>query len=200
MLAPVLLLTLGVLGASPLEVVKNGNAEVQKIAATADAAEKLAARADDFVDFGELAKRALGKDWVKLTKPQQDDFAQTMKVLLRASYASKAQTEGKGKLSTEYGQEEITGNEAVVGTHLVMNNDRFPVDYKLYRRDEKGPWKIYDVVTDSVSLVSAYQDQFRVLINTKGVDGLINTLKSKREKLEKKEAAAKAAETTVGVK
>ncbi|MBS1151884.1 MAG: ABC-type transport system involved in resistance to organic solvent, auxiliary component [Myxococcaceae bacterium] len=199
MLAP-LILALAVLGATPLEVVKSGNTEVQKIAAAADAAEKLAARADEFVDFGELAKRALGKDWPKLSKPQQDDFAQTMKVLLRASYASKASAEGKGKLATEYGAEQITGNEAVVGTMLVMNNDRFPVDYKLYRRDEKGPWKIYDVVTDSVSLVAAYQDQFRTLINTKGIDGLINTLKSKRQKLEAKDAAAKQAATTVGVK
>ncbi len=188
MLAPLLIVSIGVFGASPLEVVKNGNSEVQKIAAEVNPTEKLAARAEDFVDFGELAKRALGKDWPKLTGPQQVDFAQTMKVLLRASYASKAQTEGKGKLSTEYGQEQIAGNEATVGTTLVMNNDRFPVDYKLYRRDEKSPWKIYDVVTDSVSLVAAYQDQFRVLINTKGIDGLINTLKAKREKLEKKAA------------
>ena len=195
MLAPLLMISLGVLGASPLEVVKNGNSEVQKIASAPDASEKLVARADEFVDFGELARRALGKDWTKLTRPQQDDFATTMKVLLRASYASKAQTDGKGKVVTEYGQEQITGNEAVVGTTLVMNNDRFPVDYKLFRRDEKGPWKIYDVVTDSVSLVTAYQDQFRVLINTKGVDGLLSTLKAKREKLEKKDLAAKGQAT-----
>ncbi len=198
MLASALLVCLGVFSATPLEVVKNGNLEVQKIAALSDAAEKLAARVDEFVDFGELAKRALGKDWPKLTKPQQDDFAQTMRVLLRASYASKAQVDGKGKVSTQYGQEQITGNEATVGTTLVMNNDRFPVDYKLYRRDEKSPWKIYDVVTDSVSLVAAYQDQFRVLINTKGVDGLINTLKAKREKLEKKDVAKQGASAPGG--
>jgi phospholipid transport system substrate-binding protein len=200
LLAPLLALSLGVLGATPLEVVKNGYTEVQKVAAASDAPEKLAARADEYVDFAELAKRALGKEWTKLTRAQQDDFAQTMKVLLRASYASKAKTDGKGTISTEYGKEQITGNEALVGTTLVMNNDRFPVDYKLYRRDEKSTWKIYDVVTDSVSLVEAYQDQFRVLINTKGVDGLLTTLRAKREKLEKKEAAAKEAASTVGVK
>lgn len=200
MLAQLLVVSIGVLGATPLEVVKTGTAEVQKIAAEAGASEKLAARADEFIDFGELAKRALGKDWPKLTKAQQDDFAQTMKVLLRASYASKAQTDGKGKLTTEYGQEQITGNEATVGTTLVMNNDRFPVDYKLFRRDEKSNWKIYDVVTDSVSLVTAYQDQFRVLITNKGIDGLISTLKSKREKLEQKDKQKKEAVTTVGAK
>ncbi len=200
MIALLLALTI-VASTTPLEVVKNGNAEVQKIAALPDAQEKLAARADDFLDFAELARRALGKEWEKLKPAQQADFAQTMKVLLRASYASKAQSEGKGKLVTEYGKEKVEGNEAVVGTTLVMNNDRFPVDYKLFRRDEKSPWKIYDVVTDSVSLVEAYQDQFRVLINTKGVDGLLSTLKSKREKLEKKVADAKATgAATVGVK
>jgi len=200
MIAHLLALTI-IASSTPLEVVKNGNAEAQKIAAAPDAQEKLAARADDFLDFGELARRALGKDWERLKPAQQADFAQTMKVLLRASYASKAQTEGKGKLVTEYGKEKVDGNEAVVGTTLVMNNDRFPVDYKLYRRDEKSPWKIYDVVTDTVSLVEAYQDQFKVLINNKGIDGLLSTLKAKREKLEKKLADAKQADVAaVGVK
>jgi phospholipid transport system substrate-binding protein len=201
MIAHLLLLTLAAAPAGPTGVIKEGNSEVQKILDSADAsAEKLAARAEEFVDFGELARRALGKEWNKLNKKQQDEFAQTMKGLLRASYAQKAIGDGKGGATTEYGEEKITGNEAVVATTLVMKKDRFPVDYRLYRPDAKGPWRIYDVVTDAVSLVSTYQDQFRQLIAKKGYDGLLSTLKAKRDQLEKNqvEKTQVTPATTVG--
>ena len=192
--APLLALALAAApAAGPTGVVKDGNAEVRKILDSTDASvEKLAARAEEFVDFVELAKRALGKEWGKLNKKQQDEFAQTMKGLLRASYAQRALGDGKGGATTEYGAEKIEGNEAVVSTTLVMKKDRFPVEYKLYRAGGKGPWRIYDVVTDAVSLVSTYQDQFRQLIAKKGYDGLLATLKAKRDQLEKNQSGAAA--------
>lgn len=189
MLAQLLALSIVAAPSTPLAVVKNGNDQVQKLIAAADAtAEQLASRADDFVDFAELARRSLGREWAKLNKKQQEDFSQTMKSLLRASYAQKALIDGKGKATTEYGAEQITGNEASVGTTLLVAGDKFPVDYRLYRTDEKSPWKIYDVVTDTVSLVEAYRDQFQVLIAKKGFEGLLSTLKARRDKLEKKDA------------
>jgi phospholipid transport system substrate-binding protein len=192
--APLIALCLTAAPAGPLGVVKDGNSEVHRILESADASvEKLAARADEFVDFVELAKRAMGKEWAKLSKKQQDEFTQTMKGLLRASYAQKALGDGKGGASTEYGGEKITGNEAIVSTTLVMKKDRFPVEYRLFRVDAKSPWKIYDVVTDAVSLVATYQDQFRQLISKKGYDGLLTTLKAKRDQLEKNQVSPTAA-------
>ncbi len=189
MLLPILALTLAV---SPTTVVKNGTAEVQKVLASKDAStEKLAARADEFIDFAELAKRALGAEWARLDKKKQDEFAITMKELLRASYAQKAIGDPKGgTANAEYGKEEVKGNEAVVPTTILVNNEKFPVDYKLYRADEKGAWKIYDVVTDQVSLLATYKDQFKTVIAKKGFDGLLATLKAKRDQLGKKETAA----------
>lgn len=192
MIASLLALSLAAAPASPLNVVKNGTAEVQKILAAPGATtEKLAARADEFIDFGELAKRALGKEWSKLNKKQQDEFAVTMKGLLRASYAQKAIGDSKGGAAdAEYGKEEITGNEATVASTILVNKEKFPVDYKLYRLDAKSPWKIYDVITDTVSLLATYQDQFKSVIAKKGYDGLLSTLKAKKEQLEKNSVAA----------
>ena len=182
---------------SPIGVVKEGNAEIQKIIASSEATtEKLAARADQFVDFVELARRAIGKEWGKLKKPQQDDFTQTMRGLLRASYAQRALGDGKNGAVTEYASEKIAGNEATVSTWLVIKKDRFPVEYRLFRPDANSPWRIFDVVTDAVSLVETYQDQFRQLLAKKGFDGLLATLKAKRDQLER---AAIAPTSTVGV-
>ncbi len=175
---------------SPLAVVKEGSAQVQKMLAGKDATvERLAAKADDFVDFAELAKRALGKEWEKLARKQQEDFSQTMKGLLRASYAHKALKDGRGGANFTFDSESVSGDDAEVVTTLVLKEDKVPVVYRLYRAGAKG-WRVYDVVTDEVSLVATYNDQFRKLIASKGYEGLLSALKSKRAELEKPAASA----------
>ncbi|QRK06494.1 ABC transporter substrate-binding protein [Archangium violaceum] len=168
----------------PLEVVKSGNADVQKVASAKGAtADQLSKVVEKFVDFGELSKRALGDTWNKLTAAQRKEFSSTMEGLLRASYAQKAL--GQGKAQVRYGKESVEGNEASVDTTMNVNRDKFPVEYKLYRPNEKGEWRIYDIVTDEVSLLETYQGQFRKLLADKGFDGLLATLKAKRAQLEK---------------
>lgn len=175
----------------PLSVVKSGNADVQKAAnAPGATVDSLATVVEKFVDFEELAKRALGdKTWATLTPAQQKDFSSTMTGLLRASYAQKAI--GQAQAQVKYGKEDVQGNEATVNTTLSLKKDQIPVDYRLYRA-AKGEWRIYDVVTDEVSLVDTYKGQFRKLMTDKGFDGLLSTLKTKRAQLEKENAAQSA--------
>jgi phospholipid transport system substrate-binding protein len=184
---PVFAMTVSaILSATPLGVVKSADAEIDKILQGKDATvEKLAARADDFIDFVELAKRALGGEWAKINKKQQDDFSATMKGVLRASYAKRALSDGRGGAKIQYGDEKTEGNEATVATTLQMKDDSVPVIYKLYRKAPAAEWKIYDVVTDDVSLISTYSDSFKQQIAKKGFDGLLKSLKAKREQLEK---------------
>ncbi|HEX8438207.1 ABC transporter substrate-binding protein [Archangium sp.] len=172
----------------PADVVKSSNTEVQKVASAPGAkVEQLTKVVERFVDFGELSKRALGKQWDKLTAAQRKDFTATMEGLLRASYAQKAL--GQGKAQVQYGKETIEGNEASVATTVKVQQDELPVEYKLFRADGKGEWRIYDIVTDEVSLLETYQGQFRKLIADKGFDGLLTTLKTKRAQLEKNSTA-----------
>jgi phospholipid transport system substrate-binding protein len=182
------LFAVGLIAASPgpLAVVKAADVDVQKVLAKDATLERLAATADGYIDFGELAKRALGpREWGKLEKKKQDDFSATMKSLLRASYAQKALGDGKNGTRFEYIGEKIDANEATVQATLVTKEEKFPLSYKLYRVDPKAGWKIYDVITDEVSLVGTYSDQFRRLLADKGFDGLLTTLKTKRDQLEK---------------
>jgi phospholipid transport system substrate-binding protein len=170
--------------ATPMGVVKTANDEVQTILKTEGASvDQLSQKADAYIDFAELAKRALGKEWPKLNKKQQDEFSKTMKELLRVSYAQKALTDGKNGPGVQYVGEKVAGAEASVQTTIQVKKDTFPVEYKLFKPDAKTAWKIYDVVTDGVSLVSTYSDQFRQLLAKKGFDGLLQTIKAKRDQL-----------------
>ncbi|RKG73525.1 ABC transporter substrate-binding protein [Corallococcus sp. CA049B] len=178
---------------SPLNVVKNGNAAVQKAANAPGAnAQSLATVVESFVDFEELAKRALGeKAWAGLTAAQRKEFTETMTGLLRASYAQKAI--GQAKADVKYGKESVQGSEATVDTELTVKTDQVPVNYRLYKATPKADWRIYDVITDEVSLVDTYSGQFKKILSTKGFDGLLTTLKSKRAQLEKENANTSAA-------
>jgi phospholipid transport system substrate-binding protein len=169
------------LAATPLSTVKSGNEQLQKLLPEGEAAvEKLAAKADEFIDFAELAKRAMGEQWIKLSPKQQAEFTATMKGLLRASYARKAISQG-GNGDVQWGEEKVKGNEATVASSIMVDKTRYPIDYKLYKAP--AGWKIYDVVTDGVSLVDTYSDQFRNLIAKKGYEGLLTTLKARKEQL-----------------
>ncbi|MCP3161950.1 MlaC/ttg2D family ABC transporter substrate-binding protein [Myxococcus qinghaiensis] len=193
MIASLLAATLLAAAPGPLSVVKSGNADVQKAAnAPGATVESLATVVEKFVDFQELAKRALGdKTWATLTPAQRKDFSETMTGLLRASYAQKAI--GQAQADVKYGEESIKGTEATVNTTLTLKKDQIPVDYRLYKTTgAKGDWRIYDVVTDEVSLVDTYKGQFQKLLSTKGFDGLLSTLKTKRAQLEKENAAQSA--------
>ncbi|NNB92071.1 ABC transporter substrate-binding protein [Corallococcus exiguus] len=178
---------------SPLNVVKNGNAAVQKAAnAPGASVQSLATVVESFVDFQELAKRALGeKAWAGLTAAQRKEFTETMTGLLRASYAQKAI--GQAKADVKYGKESVQGTEATVDTELTVKTDQVPVNYRLFKASPKADWRIYDVITDEVSLVDTYSGQFKKILSTKGFDGLLTTLKAKRAQLEKENANTSAA-------
>ncbi|AGC45492.1 hypothetical protein MYSTI_04192 [Myxococcus stipitatus DSM 14675] len=192
MIASLLAATLLAAAPTPLTVVKSGNADVQRAAnAPGATVESLATVVEKFVDFQELAKRALGdKTWTSLTPAQRKDFSETMTGLLRASYAQKAI--GQAQADVKYGKESVEGTEATVNTTLTLKKDQIPVDYRLYKQTAKADWRIYDVVTDEVSLVDTYKGQFQKLLGTKGFDGLLSTLKTKRAQLEKENAAQSA--------
>jgi phospholipid transport system substrate-binding protein len=183
----------------PLETVKAADASVSTILQGPEPRlEKLSKKADETIDFGELAKRTLGKTWPTLSKKQQEQFSLEMKGLLRASYAQRALSENSnGAAKFEYGAEKIAADqkEATVETAVQVKGDKIPVHYRLFRNDTKSTWKIYDVVTDEVSLVVTYQDQFRQVIAKKGIDGLISTIKSKRLQLEGQQKEATSPST-----
>jgi len=169
----------------PIAVVREANAAIQKELRGANvSSERLANTVEGYVDFAELSRRALGKAWEGLSPAQRSEFSATMKGLLRASYARKAI--GQGTADITYGEETVDGSEeATVRTVVRVKKDAIPVDYKLFKAAPGGAWRVYDVVTDEVSLLETYRDQFRKLIADKGFAGLLSTLKAKREQLEK---------------
>src|SRR5580698_3725247 len=137
-----------------------------------------------FLDYAELAKRSLGKNWEKITVKQRDEFVDTLRQLVERSYLK--QVHGSPNYNIKYDKEEKTGSEADVTATLNTvsrgKKTKVALEYKMLWRD--GHWVVYDVVTDEQSMLENYRAEFSKIINRDGFEAL---LKKMRKKLDEKD-------------
>jgi phospholipid transport system substrate-binding protein len=137
--------------------------------------------ANEIFDFGEIARRSLGRYWQPLSEVQRTEFVGLFGDLLERSYISKIDLYGGEKIV--YSGESMDGDIAVVRTKIITKNGtEVPVDYRLFRRGDR--WLVYDVNIEGVSLVSNYRTQFNKIIQTGGYDSLVGRMKSKQSEFE----------------
>ncbi|HSN16902.1 MAG TPA: ABC transporter substrate-binding protein, partial [Gammaproteobacteria bacterium] len=68
-------------------------------------------------------------------------------------------------------------NRAQVMTKVMPPNGQ-PIEVDFQLRNEKGEWKAFDVVIEGISYVQSYRGQFGPEIQAKGLDELIQRLKT----------------------
>ena len=131
-------------------------------------------------NYGEMAKRSLGKHWNPRSEAERKQFVDLFATLLENSYASKIESYNNEKIV--YIKELIDGNYAEVKSKVITaKRDEFTLDYRML--NEKGKWMVYDVVIEGVSLVSNYRSQFNRIITANGYGELLKKLQSKNDEL-----------------
>lgn len=136
--------------------------------------------ANDIFDFGETAKRALGRHWSQRTPTEQQEFVQLFADLLERSYISKIELYGGEKI--QYVGDKIEGGLATVTSKLLTKSgSEVPIEYRMLKKGDK--WLVYDVVIEGVSLVSNYRTQFNRIIQTSSFEDLVKKMKTKQEEL-----------------
>jgi len=140
-----------------------------------------------FLDYGELAKRALAKHWDGLTPSQRTEFVNTLRDLVERSYLR--QLRGDPNYTMTYEKEEKQGQEAAVFSTLHTTSRGKKVELSIeYKMVWKKKWLVYDVVTDEQSMLENYRAEFNKIINKEGFDALMKRMKKKlAEKDEKGE-------------
>jgi phospholipid transport system substrate-binding protein len=136
--------------------------------------------ADDIFDFGETAKRSLGRHWAARTPEERDEFVKLFGDLLERSYISKIELYGGEKI--QYVGDKIEGETAVVQSKLLTKGGgEVPIEYRMLKKGER--WLVYDVVIEGVSLVSNYRTQFNKIIQTSSFQDLVKKMKTRQEEL-----------------
>lgn len=129
------------------------------------------------VDSERMSRLVLGRYWRSASASQKAAFTEQFKRLLVRTYAGPLFKLGNQTIKvtgTKPGaeQDEIEVSSVVSGG----DTDAVPVDYRL--ADVAGQWKAYDVVIDGISLVNNYRSSFAQVIQQKGLNSLISTLKT----------------------
>jgi phospholipid transport system substrate-binding protein len=137
--------------------------------------------ANDIFDFGETARRSLGRHWQTRTPAEREQFVQLFSDLLERSYISKVELYGGEKI--QYLGDTIDGDQARVQTKLITKSGGdIPIEYRMHRKDGDR-WLAYDVVIEGVSLIANYRTQFNKIIQTSSYQELVKKMKTKQEEL-----------------
>jgi phospholipid transport system substrate-binding protein len=133
--------------------------------------------------FEEMAQRAMGVHWRKLTPEQKQEFVPLFSDLLERSYINKIEGYGGSKENIRYTKESVDKDGyAAVLTEIVTRDLNVEVEYRLLQRD--GEWNVYDVVIEGVSLVNNYRTQFNKIIRQESYEALVKQMKQKLEQEE----------------
>ena len=134
--------------------------------------------ANEIFDFGETARRSLGRHWQPRTPAERDEFILIFSDLLERSYISKVELYGGEKI--QYLGDSIEGEQAKVQTRLVTRaGSEIPIEYRMHRKGDR--WLVYDVIIEGVSLIANYRSQFNKIIQTSSYQELVRKMKTKQE-------------------
>jgi phospholipid transport system substrate-binding protein len=156
------------------------DAELKKEARAKDRRVAVRKIANEIFDFGETARRSLGRHWQGRTPAEREEFVQLFSDLLERTYISRVELYGGEKIV--YAGDSIEGDQAKVQTKiLTKSGSDIPVEYRMHRKGER--WLVYDVIIEGVSLVANYRTQFNKIIQTSSYGELVKKMKTKQEEL-----------------
>ncbi len=130
------------------------------------------------INFPGMSRRILAINWKKSTDEQKQQFEELFRQILLGTYWQRIKNYENEKV--EYITGMIEGNRfATVDTVILSDKIEIPISYRMELVD--GKWKAYDFLIESLSLVTSYRTEYRNIIKTNGIDGLLNKMRKKLE-------------------
>ena len=129
------------------------------------------------VDFQRMTSSAVGPAWRQATPEQQKRLQDEFKILLVRTYAGALSQVSDQVVFIKPVRIAPEDKEVIVRTEVRGGTDPIQLEYRMERTPSEGSgWKIYNINVLGVWLVETYKSQFTQIINTKGIDGLIESL------------------------
>lgn len=177
-----LLVSLLVLAAATpaTDALKTREAEIRKLLPPegqplTKAARKQAERAMvQSVDLEQMAAASLGEHAAGLAAAKRKEYDEVFAA--RFAHASGEQLEAFRSKGIHYQPEQPgDGGDVKVPTDATLDGEASQIVYVMHQ--EKGKWRIEDIVVDGVSTVENFKRSFGRVIAKEGIDGLIARLK-----------------------
>ena len=139
------------------------------------------------VDFQRMTASTVGPAWRQATPEQCQRLQEEFKLLLVRTYAGALDQVSDQTVTVKPFRGSSADAEVLVRTEVRSGSgDPVQIDYRLEKTPgEVGGWKIYNLNVLGIWLVDTYRTQFSQEINSKGIDGLINTLAARNKAMAK---------------
>lgn len=175
--------------ADPVVLLKKKDGELQRLLRESPRkTDRIKFLINDIFDFEELGRRALGPEtWKKMTPAQQARFVKAFRRMVENASVKKLEVYQADSTVYEAPQYSPEKDKATVVSRAFSKGQQSELVYKMFRKD--GAWRAWDLVIDELSTARNYGEQFRKILQTSTVDGLI-------AKVEKRAKAGGEASTT----
>jgi phospholipid transport system substrate-binding protein len=132
-------------------------------------------------DFSRMSRSALGRYWRDASEEQRDRLTNEFRELLVRTYAVALLSYSGQQIQYLPVRVPDDATEVMIPTRVEAGGPPIPIDYRLYRIGDS--WKVFDVVIDSVSMVTNYRSTFANQVRRSGIDGLIQQLADRNKQL-----------------
>lgn len=131
-----------------------------------------------YVNFEKTTRLAAGRHWRDASEKQRTDLVDAFKgTLIRTYSGSLDNVDNLSAINVGPFRGDPSAKDVVVRSTIVQKNGpEVAVDYRMENTPQG--WKIYDINVEGIWLIQNYRNQFSQVINQKGFDGLIETLKT----------------------
>jgi len=127
------------------------------------------------VSYEDMAKQALGAQWLSLASLERQEFVDLFVQLLRDAFTGKIDAYADEQVL--YLSEQRDGRIAEVRTKLSGRKTDSLLDFRM--ADRTGTWLVYDVVIDGASIVHNYRAQFASIMRDASYPGLVKKMRDK---------------------
>ena len=160
--------------------IKQGNTRFRELVTKKADAAQFSTEMRTLFDIRELVKRAVVQHVNKMTAAELDDLVATLQTLVERNYVK--QLRADLSYAIDYVGEEPQGQDVLVKTQIKPGGPggrkaSVEADYVLH--EEHGKWRVYDVITDDVSMLRNYRSQFNKIIEKEGISGLLARMHKK---------------------
>lgn len=155
--------------------------EILKRPKTSARDKEIGALLESLLDYERIAESSLGAGWKDLNEGERERFEELLSALIERSYISSLE-ETKDFAIKYLGSREDGAQYLVETEARDRKNRRAPpiaMNYALVREGER--FRVVDIVTDGVSLVNNYRNQFSRILAREGFDALVSKMEERLE-------------------
>tara|TARA_B100000212_G_scaffold147858_1_gene111042 strand:- start:3029 stop:3655 length:627 start_codon:yes stop_codon:yes gene_type:complete len=151
-------------------IILNNNIKVE------DKKKKIEQIALKVVDVDGLSRFTLGSSRKDLTNEQLEKYTKLFRTFFSKNISSRLQNYSDQNIEV-IGSKKISDNYVLVKSKMVskVNKQEIKIDWRVFKIKDK--LLIRDLVVEGLSLAKTQREEFNSILNSKGFDGLIATLK-----------------------